>query len=184
MDCKISNLEKQYSSFVLFESEEVSGVPYDNDVLLDPVKTEKAILAGDLVDFSKEENQVVPPIFTPSSIESSKCSENGKFTITGQFDSEFEGGKEVKFPLLFPAGEISCNFPSAQANQDVTIECKFVGKEMEQFIILGQQTIMKNEKEELLVMKGISSTDKIKCINGEVGGAESKKKFRHKFQTN
>ena len=182
LDCKISNLEKQYSSFVLFESEEVSGVPYDNDVLLDPVKTEEAIQAGDLVDFSKEENQVVPPIFTPSSIESSKCSENGKFTITGQFDSEFEGGKEVKFPLLFPAGEISCNFPSAQANQDVTIECKFVGKEMEQFIILGQQTIMKNEKEELLVMKGISSTDKIKCINGEVGGAESKKNLGISFR--
>lgn len=53
---------------------------------------------------------------------------------------------------------------------------------MEQFIILGQQTIMKNEKEELLVMKGISSADKIKCINGEVGGAESKKNLGISFR--
>ena len=182
LECKISNLEKEYTSFMLSGSEEVSGIPEDNEVLLDPVKTEEAIKAGDLLDYSLESNQVVPPMFAPSSVEGSQCSQNGKFTYTGQFDSDFEGGNEVKIPLLLPAGEISCNFPSAKINQDVSIECKFIGNEMEQFIVNEQQSLKKDEKEELLIMKGISSADKIKCVNGEVSAAETKKNLTLSFR--
>jgi len=134
------------------------------------------------LDYSLESNQVVPPIFTPTSIEDSKCSQNGKFIITGQFDSEFEGSKSVKIPLYFPAGHISCDFPSAKENEDIIIECKFFGKDIEQFIIIGQQSLKKNAKEELLVMKGISSADKIKCIDGEVSGAKVRKNLKLSFR--
>ena len=65
--------------------------------------------------------------------------------------------------MLFPAGEISCDFPSAQANQDVNIECIFIGNEMEQFIVSGQQSL-KKDANEVLIVKGIYSQDKIKWL--------------------
>ena len=175
LECKIYNLEKEYTSFMLFDSEEVSRIPENNEALLDPVKNEEAIKAGDLLDYSLESNQVAPPMFTPSSVEGSHCSQNGRFSYTGQFDSDFGGGNEVKIPLLLPAGEISCNFPSAKANKDVSIECKFIGNEMKQFIVNEQQSLKKDEKEELLILKDISSADKIKCVNGEVSAQKPKK---------
>jgi len=42
LECKITKLEKKYTSFKIFESEEIAGIPYDNEVLLDPIKTEEA----------------------------------------------------------------------------------------------------------------------------------------------
>ena len=79
LECKINNPQKDYTSFMLFQSEEITGIPFDDEVLLDPIKTEKAIKAGYLLDFSKGGNKAVPPMFTSSLIEGSKCSENGKF---------------------------------------------------------------------------------------------------------
>jgi hypothetical protein len=65
--------------------------------------------------------------------------------------------------LLFQAGEISCNFPSAKANQDFNIECIFIGNEMEQFIVSGQQSL-KKDANEVLIVKGIYSQDKIRWL--------------------
>ena len=54
---------------MLFDSEEVSGIPENNEALLDPVKTEEAI--KDLLEYSLESNQVTPPMFASSSVEGS-----------------------------------------------------------------------------------------------------------------
>ena len=45
---------------------------------------------------------------------------------------------------------------------------------MEQFIVVGQQSL-KKDANEVLIVKGIYSQDKIKCITSKVSGAERKK---------
>jgi len=55
--CTIANLDdtKEFISLELSSSEDIAGIPEDK-ILLDPVKTEKAIKQGLILDFSLEEN--------------------------------------------------------------------------------------------------------------------------------
>jgi len=182
-ECKITKLEKEYTSFSLYRASLMDKVPYDDEVLIDPVKTEEAIKEGTLLDYSLESNQVVPSIFEPTSVEESKCSLNGKLKITGHFDSEFEGSTDVIIRLSFSDQFISCDFPSAEENEDVSIECKFISDAAETagFIYIDEQTVKKNGKE-LLIIKSITSDEEIDCISSEAFDKRAKKNLKVSFR--
>ena len=50
--CSITGLNKQYHTFKFSSSEFISGVPFDNPTLLDPVLTNEAIQKGEILDYS------------------------------------------------------------------------------------------------------------------------------------
>ena len=102
--CEVSGFEttNTITSFVLSHSDEVAGIPHE-EILLDPVKTDKAIKDKILLDYSLDENKVkLPPLFTPSGIDGSNCEEKGEFKITTSNSIEIESKLQFNIPVTYP----------------------------------------------------------------------------------
>ena len=115
--CKIPDLDetKTYEYFELYDSEDIAGIP-DEEVLLNPVKTQEAIDAGTLTEYSLEENKNKLPIYFQTESINGVVSEEGEFTNVGTVVQEIT--EEIKFTLhlLYPGNYITeCTIPNASA---------------------------------------------------------------------
>ena len=99
-DCVITELVEgtTYSSFELVSSDDLAGIP-DDETLLDIAKTDAAIKRGDLTIPSEDDN--LPPLFIPSTINGEQCPLNGEFIITGEFVGNTDIS-EFDLPLSYP----------------------------------------------------------------------------------
>ena len=167
--CTIANLDdkKEFISLELSSSEDIAGIPEDK-ILLDPVKTEKAIKEGLILDFSLEENKnKLPIMFTPSSIDGSKCYEKGEFTIAGEIDGEIKDTLKFNIPVAYPEDSMTeCNIDKTEKGE-AEISC-VIGKETIQKNLIFEQQILRNGLEELLTFGRIKSKNEMTCAEGNI----------------
>ncbi|MBR4496345.1 MAG: hypothetical protein IKP12_04370, partial [Acholeplasmatales bacterium] len=171
--CRIEGLEKKYHTFKFFSSDFISGIPFDNEVLLDPILTDNAIKEGIILNYTLDENKdKVPTTFITQSIDGSSCGSEGTFKIIGNVTGHpINKNVKLHIPMTFPAGiESICNVPVASVGEQISIECKFAGKSTNQPIIL-EQRILRNGNEEILTL-GRGKSESITCLNGELRAAE------------
>ena len=166
-DCIILDVD-QADSFVFVDSPYIAGIP-DNSVLLNPVLTEIYISKGNLKDYSNgaDTGNEIPPQFNSTSIDSSNCESNGKFKIIGKLNSELKDDLIFELPISYPENlTASCSIKKEKENKTMEIECETNGNVNER-IIIGQNTILNKNKDELLVI-GKVEVNGIKCGNAKI----------------
>ena len=81
--CELSglNTSMNYTSVRLDSSDDIVGIPTDDETALNPALTDEAIKNGEVKNCTKDSS--IPPTFSFEEINSTQCSTNGKFTIKG-----------------------------------------------------------------------------------------------------
>ena len=164
--CSKSNLNEAegYTSLRLNSSEYISGIPTDDDTLLNPVLTQESIDNKELKDCSKDSS--VPPTFVFDSVDSSTCSTDGKFIIKGSLSEDKSIVAKFTIPLTYPEGtSIKCSY------ENNNMECIADKTLKEAFII--EQAIISDGPEELFIIKNVTSGT-MNCQNGQFLEAEKK----------
>ena len=145
-----------YSSFELVSSDDLAGIP-DDETLLDIAKTDAAIQNGDLTIPSEDDN--LPPLFIPSTIDGEKCHLGGEFIITGELDGNTDIS-EFDLPLSYPTDHTAkCKVESSQ------VKCTVIEDFVNQKITIEQQSIREGFKE-LMTIEGLTSEKEFSCIQG------------------
>ena len=167
--CTITGLKKQYETFKFSSSEFISGIPFKNPTLLDPLLTKEAIKNGEILDYSLDENKIkVPNLLVIDSIDTSLSESEGTFKILGKMSEEVQEEFTFRIPMLSPPGDESvCTIPIANAKEQITIECKFSGILNNQPLMFQQITV----GDEQFLFRGFK-TEPINCINGELKYAQ------------
>ena len=177
-NCIIKDLDEnqEYSSFEIFDSEFVAGIP-DDKILLDPVKTQKAIDDGLLDDYSLEENQHKYPLFFRTEILDGTVSETGVFKIIGTISDEVKEDIHFNLDLTYPANQITkCKLPVSPAGR-VEIECVFK-KSISDYIVIELQIIRQGLKE-LFTMASLKSSSPYQWENPDEPPQETPTNIPH-----
>ena len=156
--CRLQNVNASegYTSLRLNSSNDITGIPTEDETLLNPVLTDQAIQNKEVKDCSKDPS--VPPTFNFGSIEQSSCSIDGKFTIKGDLSETKSIAAKFNLPLTYPEGtSLTCTYDEG------SIQC-LADKELEGAMII-EQTIITNGAEELFILSNITA-DSMKCGNG------------------
>ena len=156
-NCIIKDLDEnqEYSSFEIFDSEYIAGIP-DDKTLLDPVKTQQAIDDKLLDDYSLEENQHKYPLFFRTEILDGSVSETGDFIIIGTISDQVKEDIYFNLDLTYPANQvIECKLPSSPSGR-VEIECVFKNS-ISDYIVIELQ-IIKQGLKELFTMAALKSS--------------------------
>ena len=173
--CELSGLDtsKTYTSVRLYSSDDVAGIPTNDETALNPALTDEAIKNGEVKDYSTDSS--VPPTFSFEEIDTTNCPVDGKFVIKGSISGDKEiVANKFTIPLTYPEGtSITCNFV------DKNIEC-IADKELNESIIL-EQTIVSEGPEEICLIRNLSSDD-MNCKNGLMAKAEEKAKVDISFR--
>ena len=157
--CKIEgvNETEAYTSLRLNSSNDITGIPTEDDVALNPVLTDQAISNNEVKDCSKDSS--VPPTFGEIEVDPANCKAQGKFLIKGTLSEEKSIAAKFTLPLTYPEGtSLTCTY-----NTD-GIEC-LVDKSIENQTIIVEQTIISNGPEELFILSNFSASD-MECGNG------------------
>ena len=171
--CEKTGLNKSitYTGLRLISSEDIAGIPYDDETLLNPALTDEAIKNGDLKDAN---NSVVPPSFEFEKLDTQKCSEDGKFLLTGKLDKETTIANKFTIPLTYPPNVIiTCTFGTDG------IQC--IADEKLGGSVMIEQQIIKEGADELFILKKVKQED-INCENGLKVQAEEKLKVDISFR--
>ena len=104
--CELTGLDKEieYYSLRLNSSQFVAGIPEDDETLLDPKLTEKAITNKELLDYADEKNKNKIPTFTFTKIDQCSCSRDGSLIIEGTSSKDIQGLSAFSLPLTLPEG--------------------------------------------------------------------------------
>ena len=167
--CTIENLEsKDYYSLRYNNSESICGVPND-EILLDPVLTNK---------YKSNIETKILPTFESKSIDHSFCPTKGVLTITGKITEKLDNAKKINIPLTYPEGiTLTCEFNDDQDK----IECK-VDREINNKMIIIEQTVIKNGNEDYFNLKSIITEEKISCSNALLQESLSKQNSTLSFR--
>ena len=173
-NCVITNINKKYTSLTIDSSSDIKGIP-DDYILLDPKLTEKAINDKQVTDYSEESNSnKVPAEFNSKSIDGSSCLTTGTFKINGIFVSELTDDISFRLLLKQPEGlTSSCSAKKSPKNSNGALEC-LIDSEINEKIVIEQNIIYNEKKEELIIIGSIESSDNIKCLNGLLNAANNK----------
>ena len=161
--CENNNLNTsiEYASLKLNQSGDIAGIPTDDDTALNPLATDIAIANGEVKN-SAEDNSI-PLIFTPESIEMGNCDTDGKFTIKGYLSENYQIFSTFTLPLTYPQGtSITCSFVDTNS-----IEC-MVDQTLEGLMTMEQtmfSIISNNENKESLLLESFSYNN-TNCGNG------------------
>lgn len=173
--CELSGLDQaeEYTSIRLNSSEEIAGIPTDDETLLNPVLTEEAIANEEIKDCSKDSS--VPQTFVFESLELGECAKDGKFIIKGSLsEGKTIAANKISIPLTYPEGTtITCSL------NEENLEC-IADRELEETIVI-EQTIINDGSEELFILQNITF-DGMKCNNGLLLKAEEKKNIPISFR--
>ena len=157
------NTSKEYTSLKLVASEDIAGIPTEDDTAINPKLTDDAITNNEIKNCT---DATVPPSFTVGSIDIQGCANDGKFTITGNLSEEKSITSTFTLPLTYPEGiTLTCSFVNN------TIQC-IADKELTGSLVM-EQTIVSNGDEELFILKNFTY-DSMNCINGLKKQAENK----------
>ena len=158
-NCELSGLNESegYTSLRLNSSDDVAGIPTDDDVLLNPVLTEESIKNNEIKDCSQDTS--VPPTFVLDYVNQSNCENDGKFFIQGKLSENKTIATKFTIPLTYPEGvSITCSYDGE------SMEC-MADRELEDGFVI-EQAIITDGPEELFIIKNVTSSDKFKCGNG------------------
>ena len=181
--CTIEGLTEEYYSLRFNSSDDITGIP-DDEILLDPILTKEAIDKSEILDYSIDENKSqkkIPATFISESIEKASCDKNGIFIIKGSLSKEIDKELSFKIPLTFPDGiTADCSLKTKEAG-DNEISCQ-VDRPFDDSNLVLEQNIIKDGPDEILNIGGISSAEKITCINGFLAEVEKKVNVRISFR--
>ncbi len=175
-NCQYSGLTDQYISLRLNNSENIVGIPTNDETSLNPILTDKSIEKGEKLNYTDEKNiDTIPASYIPESIDQNQCKTKGVFTIKGKLTKEVTLANKFNIPLAYPAGiTITCGLTGTN------LECS-VDREINDTIIL-EQIIIKDEANELLNIKGFTSPEVLNCQNGVLNEAEAKSELSIAFR--
>ena len=163
--CERSGLDinGEYSSLRLNSSEDIAGIPEDDEILLNPALTDEAIKNKEMKD---AKNSKVPPTFILNTIETQNCANDGKFIIKGNISDNSEiPSTKFTLPLTYPEGtSITCTFDNN------SLECVADSKIND---IVIEQAIVTNGLDEIFIIKNITFKG-MNCGNGLLKKAEDK----------
>ena len=162
-ECKIESLEEVYTSLRFNSSEDIAGVPTEDEVALNPVLTDQAIENKEVID---GEEAVVPPTFVVDEEDHSECSTSGKFVIKGTLSEEISIATKFTIPLTYPEGiSITCSLDNN------TLDCT-LDRDLTQTLLI-EQTMIKDGTKELFILPSFGIDD-IQCRNGILQEVEEK----------
>ena len=189
-ECTIKDVEKakDCTGLEIVSSEEISGIPTEED-LINPAKVDELIEAGEIVDFTLEENKdkiESIPTFNATSIDTSEALAKGIFCIIGKPLSEFILEKELVFEIILVSGEkAECTLPEVTSGQsEIKIECVLEEELKDTKIMIEQFTALDGYKE-IIRMNKFATEKEITVANGKM--KKLQKKFNSKLsfrQTN
>ncbi|MBP5700157.1 MAG: hypothetical protein J6W71_04850 [Methanobrevibacter sp.] len=152
--CEKSELDGKYIGLKLVRSDDVAGIPTDDDTLINPKLTDDAIAAGLIKNCTADPS--VPPIFDAEKV--GECDESGKFTIEGSLSEDKTITSTFTLSLTYPQGTLlTCSFV------DKKIQC-IADNEVKGTIIM-EQTIVTSGAEELFILTNFTS-ENMTCSNG------------------
>ena len=159
------NESKGYTSFRLNSSDDIAGIPTEDETALNPVLTDEAISNNEIKNYTTYSS--VPPSFVFDTIDLQNCKNDGKFAIKGSLGGVSTiASNKFTIPLTYPEGtSITCTF------EGENLQC--IGdKELNEPMIL-EQAIVADKTEELFILKNISF-DNMNCNNGLLKEASKK----------
>ena len=171
--CEYTGLDPNivYSGLRLNSSEEIAGIPSEDEILLNPALADEAITNGELSD---AKDTKVPISFEFESLETQTCNKDGKFLLKGKFEKDINILNKFSIPLTFPPeAKMTC---SLEADG---IQC-IADEQLEGSVMIEQQ-IITDGAEELFILKKVDQTG-IKCENGLEIQAEEKIKVDISFR--
>ena len=171
--CEYTGLDPNivYSGLRLNSSEEIAGIPSEDEILLNPALADEAITNGELSDAKKTN---VPISFEFESLETQTCNKDGKFLLKGKFEKDINILNKFSIPLTFPPeAKMTC---SLEADG---IQC-IADEQLEGSVMIEQQ-IITDGADELFILKKVNQTG-IKCENGLEIQAEEKIKVDISFR--
>ena len=169
-ECKIEGIEKpeEFTGLELVESEEISGIPTDPD-LLNPATVDELIILGEIKNYTNADESEEVPILNATSIDTNDSEKTGVFFIEGDLLSEYKPkkGKEIEFELVLMTGEkVKCKLPKKNLKGKIKIECESQ-EELVDVKIMIQQLVALNGFDEILRISKISTDKEVKCGNGK-----------------
>ena len=145
-ECKIEELEEVYTSLRYNSSQNIAGVPTDDEIALNPVLTDQAIENQEIIDYQAIE---VPPTFIINSIDHSNCSSTGKIIFKGELSSNVTIVTKFTIPLTYPEGiSMTCSFDTD------TLECK-LDRDLSDSMLI-EQTVIKDGTKDLFILQSIN----------------------------
>jgi hypothetical protein len=128
-ECSTENLEdlNETTPLIVVSSYDING--FNSPVFL---------LPGEIKNVSNE----VPPVFTPSSINTEKCNKYGIIYIKGKFDKNIEDEGEFKSNLL-SGHPITCQYEKYEKDVEVEIKCYLLKEFRDSKIALDFYPILK-----------------------------------------
>ena len=160
-ECNITGLNEtqEYKSFKLYDSKDIAGIPED-EILLDPVKTEEAIKDGILLDYSLEENKNKFPIYfnteTILPINGTYSPEGLNINIEGNIKQEIENETKINITLTYPKNYTAeCTIPKTPVGK-AYIYC-LLKSNISSFVIIEQQILRDGLNEFLTIASGKSA---------------------------
>ena len=166
LGCEVSNLElkegDECTGLEIVESEGLSNIPED-PVLSNPKKTDKLIALGEIEE-ANEEFSI--PEFNATEIDTKDSISTGTFTIKGKPLDEIK--KEFIFDITLLSGEkATCTLPKSNKGSNAEIKCTLDGTIDDSKIMIGQTTVLINQKESFILDK-VSTETKVSCSNGKL----------------
>ena len=170
-ECKIEGIEKaeEYTGLELVESEDISGIPTNPD-LLNPAKVDELIKEDKIKnytseDFKKEENVV----FNCTSINTTDSEKTGVFILNGEILSktDFKLEKSIEFEIILIGGEKAlCTLPKITESGEIKIEC-VIQEELVDSKIMIQQCSALDGYNEIFKFNKVSSEEEVTLPNGK-----------------
>ena len=184
--CEIEDAGIEYTELELSYSESIAGIPYDDETLLNPKKTDDAINNPDSelfgIDYSDENyGNFYPLMFSISAINSSQAADEGIFTLQAKFARATDEEYEFTIPLTYPKGNAICSIPITEANTLADIICILDGQVHNQKIIF-EQRILTFKYRELFTMSKFESTEPFTSKNGVEFKMEKKRNLKLSFK--
>ena len=174
-NCKLTGLDKEieYYSLRLNSSSFVGDIPEDDEILLDPKLTEKAITNKELLDYADVKNKnKIPTIFIFTKIDQSSCSLDGSFIIEGTLSEDIQVLSTFSLPLTLPEG-VSLNCLLLDGKKDNSkIKCQ-VDREINGKIIV-EQTNIKDGPKEIINIRSFAPEEELNCLNGHLKEVEER----------
>ena len=162
------------------ENEEINGLDKNDDIFLNPYKTDKEIEKikekkrkgekikelENIIDYYEEEVKF-PPEFIIDSINMDECKTQGIFKFTGKFLNDVEKSMRTDLLLNYPISEAKCEFEETKKNNEKEIVCKVhEGFKLVEAFMIEQKLIRQKNKEMLIInKKDISFNTKQECCD-------------------
>jgi hypothetical protein len=146
---------QEYTSLRLNSSNDITGIPTEDETALNPYLTDQSIANNEIKDCATVS---VPPTFTAQALQSENCESNGQFLIVGELSENKTIAAKFTIPLTYPEGtSISCTYTGG-----TEIVC-VADKTLNGSVVI-EKTMITSGGEELFILTNLTS--ELYCGNG------------------